>query len=151
MPIKKHGMWNTPTYKTWQQMKQRCDKPSSVNYADYGGKGITYPEHWKDFSLFVADVGIRPIGHSLDRINNSLGYSKENCKWSTSKEQANNRSNNVRVIWDGQIVTPNELVQIWQRPLATVFSRIYSFFTLNQETGLYEQTSPIKTRNRNKN
>lgn len=92
----KHGMYGTPTYSSWQSMRARCLKPSHKSYADYGGRGITICKEWDSFDRFFADMGLRPEGRSLDRIKNEQGYSAENCKWSTPKEQANNRRNNIR-------------------------------------------------------
>jgi hypothetical protein len=72
-------------------MKQRCDNPNNTDYADYGGRGIVYCPAWKDFKNFSADMGRRPEGLSLERIDNAKGYSKDNCKWATQQEQCNNR------------------------------------------------------------
>lgn len=74
-------------------MRQRCDNPNSLDYADYGGRGIAYPRKWAEFSCFLADLGKRPAGRTLNRVNNGLGYSKENCNWATLKEQQANRRN----------------------------------------------------------
>jgi len=78
-------------YKSWAEMKRRCDDPERQNFPYYGGKGITYDFSWKDFSNFYADMGDRPEGLELDRKDNSKGYSKENCRWVTHKENCNNR------------------------------------------------------------
>jgi len=150
MPIKRHGMYSTPTYKTWQQMKSRCTDPSNASYKYYGAKGITYCAEWNDFINFLEDMGERHKGYTLDRLDNSVGYCKINCRWQTPKEQANNRTNNVHVLWEGGIYTPNELSLIWGRPLATTFYRIYKFFEINPESGIYEQVKPLITRNRTK-
>ena len=77
-----------PIYKAWLAMMHRV---MNTDNQDYGGRGITVCDRWQLYSNFVLDMSPKPIGTSLDRINNSLGYFPENCKWSTAKEQANNR------------------------------------------------------------
>ena len=86
---KTHGMANkTKTYKTWKCMRHRCNNRNSTQYKWYGAKGITYDKAWDDFLVFLADMGERPDGKTLDRINPDLGYFKDNCRWATPKEQA---------------------------------------------------------------
>lgn len=89
-----HGWCDHPLYVTWNCMLQRCENPKAINYKRYGGRGITVCERWHEFSLFVADMGERPQGKTLDRIDNNLGYYKENCRWSTPKQQTANRRRN---------------------------------------------------------
>jgi len=81
----------TDEYKTWAAMLSRC-KPDNPTYCSR--KGIKVCERWQKFENFLSDMGLRPKGKSIDRINNSLGYFKENCRWATAKEQQNNRTNN---------------------------------------------------------
>ena len=87
----KHGMYNTPTYHTWEGMKQRCLNPEATRYPDYGAKGITVCERWRIFENFLEDMGERPEGKTLDRINPFGDYEPNNCRWATPKEQANNQ------------------------------------------------------------
>ena len=72
-------------------MKQRCLNENNPRYADYGGRGIGVSDSWLIFENFFEDMGIRPLGLSIERKNNDLGYSKENCKWATLEEQSTNK------------------------------------------------------------
>ena len=78
------------TYKTWKEMRSRCNGKYKDNYKYYGELGITICEEWNDFLKFVEDMGERPIGKTLDRINPFGNYEKNNCRWATHKEQMNN-------------------------------------------------------------
>lgn len=92
---------SSPTYGTWLSMKRRCYKETNNRYQYYGGKGITVCESWvTSFNNFLADMGERPEGCTLDRIDNTKGYCKENCVWSTKEKQANNKTN-VKLISNG--------------------------------------------------
>lgn len=81
----------TPTYRTWQHMISRCHSPTSDNYPNYGGAGIVVCERWRaSFENFLADMGERPEGKTLDRVIGSKGYEPSNCRWATPGEQAQN-------------------------------------------------------------
>lgn len=92
----------TPTYKTWRSMVERCGNPGHSGFDRYGGAGITICDKWKSFPGFLEDMGERPEGTSLDRINNDLGYSKENCRWASYKQQQRNKRTNVMVTINGE-------------------------------------------------
>jgi len=93
-----HGMSNTPTYWAWLSMKSRCNNPQNPRWKNYGGRGIKVCKRWTVFAHFLADMGPRPDGnrgarslYSLDRINNSGGYTPSNCRWATVDQQKVNK------------------------------------------------------------
>jgi len=87
-----HGLWKQPLYNTWVNMKQRCYNPNFRDYINWGARGIKVCDRWiNSFSNFLEDMGDRPDGKSLDRINNDGDYEPSNCRWATSKEQINNQ------------------------------------------------------------
>jgi hypothetical protein len=105
----KHGYKGTPTYATWQSMIERCEKREL-----YLRLGITVCERWRnDFSAFLSDMGERPTGTTIDRINGKLGYYKENCRWATPREQAQNTSCNINLTAFGK----TQCVAEWAREL----------------------------------
>lgn len=102
----KHGKSNCNIYQIWEGMIQRCGNSKSANYNRYGGRGICVCDEWLDFSKFYKDMGDKPVGMSLDRIDNDKGYSKDNCRWATPSVQSfntntprNNTSGHKGVSW----------------------------------------------------
>ncbi len=81
----------TREYMTWRAMKYRCSNPNDTKYAYYGGRGIRVCKRWMKFANFLADMGERPPGHSIDRIDGTKGYEPGNCRWVTKTEQNRNR------------------------------------------------------------
>ena len=85
----------TPTHTAWRHMKERCDNPNCHLYERYGGRGIRYCEQWQKYSNFFQDMGEKPLGYELDRINNNGDYTPDNCRWVSSTENRRNTSRNV--------------------------------------------------------
>lgn len=87
----KRNVQSLTEHRVWSAMIQRCTNPNNPAWPRYGGRGITVCDEWRKFESFYRDMAPRPVGKSLDRINNDSGYSKENCRWATLEQQANNR------------------------------------------------------------
>jgi hypothetical protein len=97
-----HGLRYHPLYGRWNGMVQRCRDKNHVRYAKYGGKGITVCERWLSFPNFLADMGEPPVGTSIERIDNSKGYSPENCIWADSSTQMRNTSRTRLIEFNGK-------------------------------------------------
>lgn len=89
-----HGMHHSTTHKTWDGMIQRCTNPNNTSFERYGARGVAVSPRWMKFSNFLADMGERPVGRALDRIDNAKGYEPGNCRWATHAEQGQNRRSN---------------------------------------------------------
>lgn len=97
-----HGMTNTPTYKAWDAMIQRCTNSNDARYKDYGGRGITVCDRWLKFSNFLEDMGVKPAGLELDRIDNNGGYFLDNCRWISGIENKRNTRGNRYLVYGGE-------------------------------------------------
>lgn len=103
--VKTHGMTNSPTMTSWSEMKRRCYAEHRKEYVNYGGRGILVCQRWLDsFSNFLEDMGERPEGTTLERINNDAHYSKENCRWIPRREQEYNKRSSRKVNLNGEIM-----------------------------------------------
>lgn len=114
----------TRTYQTWLHMRQRCLNSSSDAYHNYGGRGITICEEWGSFEIFLSDMGERPEGLTIDRIDNSQGYYKENCRWTDKKTQLRNKRNNRILTWEGKQFTVSELCELYDIGHQVLTSRL---------------------------
>ena len=121
---RQHGMADSPEYKTWSDIRNRCQNPNSQRYPQYGARGIEVCSRWQDsFEAFYADMGPRPDGCSLDRVDNNGPYSPENCRWAGAITQANNKRSNLRVRWFGITQTLAEWARVLDVPYRTLQSR----------------------------
>lgn len=98
----------TPTYYSWANMKRRCNDPHNAKYPKYGGRGITVCERWNDFSEFLSDMGEKPTGLTLHRINNDGSYEPNNCTWADVRTQSLNKSTNRILEFKGLVATTKE-------------------------------------------
>lgn len=100
-----HEMCRTPTYRSWCGIIERTTKPTSKMYFEYGGRGITVCDRWLGFANFLDDMGVRPDGTSIDRINNDAGYEPGNCRWATRSEQNRNTRRTVMLTFHGRTLS----------------------------------------------
>jgi len=133
-----------PLYATYRDMKKRCYNSRTISYKNYGAIGIKVCDEWlglKGFSNFIADMGERPNGTTLDRIDNNKGYSKENCKWSTAHEQSANRRNNNKDVGVGFSKKENK----WVASITIKKKRIrLGAFTEYQDAVVARRSAEIK-------
>ena len=119
-----HRLSRSATYKSWGMMKVRCLNPNYSRYADYGGRGIKICKRWMQFSNFLSDMGIRPDGTTLDRINVNAGYMPSNCRWATRKTQQNNMTTTFKVRFKGKMLPIHEVAEILGKKAHTLYVRI---------------------------
>lgn len=104
---------NHPLYKTWKSMLMRCHNPNVRGYKHYGGRGIKVCDRWSGdlgFENFINDMGERPtLDHTLDRIDVNGNYEPSNCRWATTEQQMNNRTDNSRILLNGESITCSQL------------------------------------------
>ena len=110
----RHGK-RSPTFKSWESMRGRCENEKDPSYRLYGGRGIRVCPQWSDFATFLADMGERPQGTSLDRIDVDKNYSPENCRWATRSEQQRNRRDSRKITANGETLN----IQEWAARLKT--------------------------------
>jgi len=120
----KHLMCGTPTYNTWQAILDRCNRPQSKDWPRYGGRGITVCERWQTFENFLADMGERPKGKTIDRRDVDGNYEKDNCVWATPTQQQRNRRCNRRITINGETKTLSEWAEIAGLSMTTLSRRL---------------------------
>ena len=119
MAKKQHGMSHRhPLYSRWVGMRQRCNDVNSHAYSRYGGAGITVCREWDDFEKFLDDMGPHKEGQTIERIDNSKGYCKENCYWADTKQQSRNRSMTVWVEFNGKTMCVSD----WAKEIGICFA-----------------------------
>jgi hypothetical protein len=119
-----HGLSSHPLYYVWQGMLGRCTDPTDSRFPDYGGRGIDVCQRWQTAENFISDMGHRPKGSSLERIDNDAGYSPENCIWADAKAQQNNKRTNYRVTVGSTTLTVQQWAEKMQISPYTLHSRL---------------------------
>lgn len=136
-----HGKSNTTEFRIWSLIKSRCFCNTDRMFKYYGGRGITVSPEWvRSFETFLKDMGNRPLGGSIDRINNNGNYCKENCRWATKIEQANNKRTNKLHTYKGLTLTSAD----WSR-IAGISSQL--FYTRMKRGWSFEKTINTPTAN----
>ncbi len=120
-----HGLTEHPNFSIWWHMIQRCHNPKDTSFFKYGAKGIRVCLRWRhDLRAFISDMGNRPKGLTLDRIDGTKGYTPKNCRWATYKEQNRNRKDNRLITCRGQIKTMAEWADISTVKYGTIKQRL---------------------------
>jgi hypothetical protein len=141
-----HGMSFSTEYNIWRGMLDRCYNEKDSAYHRYGGRGITVCDEWRNsFETFYADMGNRPSDyHTIDREQNDEGYSKDNCRWATYREQANNRSNNVHYEHNGKNKTLPEWCREFGLDIVIVKNRIRIGWSFDESVELRPRTKTCR-------
>lgn len=121
-----HKMSSTIEYNSWRKMKNRCNSKNNDSYSRYGGRGIKVCKSWMKFENFYKDMGNRPRGKSLDRIDNNGDYEPNNCRWATPKQQMNNTRNNIFVSVNGVQIPFSELAEMFNQHPRNLQWRIFT-------------------------
>lgn len=120
-----HGYARSNTYSIWCDMKKRCHNPTTLAWDNYGGRGITVCDRWKNsFENFLKDMGTRPKGKHIDRKRNNEGYSPENCHWVTPKQNHRNKRNNRIICFNSESRTMAEWSEITGIKIGTIWMRL---------------------------
>ena len=121
---------STQVYKVWTSMKQRCLNPKDKGYKDYGGRGIKVCERWMVFANFISDMGPRPDGMTIERMDNDGDYEPSNCRWATQKEQKSNYRRNRFVTYRDQRYTLRQLCDLKGMRFSTLRERMQRGWTV---------------------
>lgn len=125
-------MTQTPTYRSWHRMLQRCQNPNATQWKHYGGRGITVCERWSRFEYFLEDMGLRPDKFELDRIDVDGNYEKANCRWVTHKQNMNNTRGNRQVTYNGETKTMTEWAASLGIKMQTLWARFEDGWTVER-------------------
>lgn len=120
----RHMMYGTPTYRSYHKMIERCSNPKSNRFSNYGGRGIRVCTRWDNFETFFLDMGVRPDGTTLDRVNVDGNYEPGNCRWATKKEQSRNKQSTRFISANGETLPAIEWAERIGVGIHTLLARI---------------------------
>lgn len=133
----RHGRNSSdPTYSTWNSMRDRCRNQNSGKFKNYGKRGITVCDSWKVFENFLRDMGERPIGKTLDRLNVNGNYEPSNCRWATNQEQASNKTTTRLVSIGGTQYTLSEAARAHGMYVSTLHKRLARGMSADEAVGV---------------
>ena len=118
---------NKSEYNSWSGMKTRCLNKNNHAYKDYGGRGVMVCNEWLEFENFYKDMGKRPKGLTLDRIDNDGNYCKENCRWATQKEQTRNTRRNRYIKFEDRNFSISQWAETLRIKPSTLWMRLYKY------------------------
>jgi hypothetical protein len=137
----KHGMHKSKTYFIWVSMLCRCRSPTAIGFHNYGGRGIKVCDEWRDFTVFLRDMGEKPDGLSLERMDNEKGYEPSNCRWATVADQARNTRRTKWVVLRGERMCAKDAARALSMSATTFkwYTRTHNV-TLQQAVDHYAST-----------
>lgn len=146
--ITTHNSSGTKIYHAWHKMNDRCDKPKSPSYKNYGARGIAVCDRWnrsnpQGFQNFLADMGMPSQGMTLNRIDNNGNYSPDNCAWATRKEQSRNTRRNVYLTFENETHCLADWAKITGISLSTIHSRVKMGWDVTRIIGVQTPPKPV--------
>ena len=140
----KHSLCDSPEYKVWIKMRNRCNNPKNDGFATYGGRGIKVCSRWNDFKYFISDMGERPTPkHQIDRINNDDDYSPENCRWVLPNVNARNRSTTKISLDDASLIKTMLLYGLKYQYIADLFGVSESHIAHIKKGNSWSDAAPL--------
>ena len=142
---RKHGHSGLPLYALWRNMRDRCQNSNHQDFYLYGGRGIKVCDRWQEFENFLADMGHRPKGKTLDRKDGSKDYSPENCRWATPKQQARNTRRNRLLTFQGKTQCVADWTEECGYPIGLIVNRLRSGWSVERAL-----TTPCRVQKNNR-
>jgi len=127
-----HGMSKTPTWRSWRAMRDRCFRSSHTAWSRYGGRGVTVCDRWDDFEYFLEDMGARPDGMTLDRVDTNGMYEPSNCRWATPRQQTENRRDSRYLEHNGERMTVTRWAERSRLTVTAIVTRVKAGLSMEE-------------------